>query len=137
MSNDETRDAHHATLPKLSAYSTEVGQHKPLYARYKAVENDAEFFSSLSPARQRAITLAVQGFELAGIGLPTDEQAKFADIQSQLSTLSAKFADNVLDATTAYALPLTNEQLAGITDTGLAMLHQVSNLSPNRLSKAN
>ena len=124
MSNDETRDAHHATLPKLSAYSTEVGQHKPLYARYKAVENDAEFFSSLSPARQRAITLAVQGFELAGIGLPTDEQAKFADIQSQLSTLSAKFADNVLDATTAYALPLTNEQLAGITDTGLAMLHQ-------------
>ena len=123
-SNDDIREAHHALLPKLSAFSTRVGQHKPLFARYKTVTEADEFFATLSPARQRAIELALQGFELSGVALPKEQQSQFAQIQSQLSTLSAKFSDNILDATQAFALPLQKSQLAGITDSGLAMLAQ-------------
>lgn len=123
-SNDEIRKVHHELLPTLSAFSTRVGQHQPLFSRYQAIKEDKDFFASLNPARQRATELALRSFELSGVALPKEQQAQYADIQSQLSTLSAKFSDNILDATQAFALPLEDAQLAGITDSGLAMLAQ-------------
>ncbi|WP_201615561.1 M3 family metallopeptidase [Psychrobacter urativorans] len=122
MSNDDIRHVHHELLPKLSAYGTRVGQHQPLFMRYKTIVNDKAFLAELEPARARAIELALQSFELSGVALPKAEQDKFAIIQSQLSTLSATFSDNILDATQAYALPLKEEQLAGLTDSGLDLL---------------
>ena len=122
MSNDEIRHVHHELLPQLSAYGTRVGQHQPLFSRYQAVTQDTAFFAALEPARARAIELAIQSFELSGVALPKAQQKKFAEVQSQLSTLSATFSDNILDATQAYALPLAPEQLAGLTDSGLALL---------------
>ncbi|MGP5063950.1 M3 family metallopeptidase [Psychrobacter celer] len=122
MSNDDIRQVHHELLPKLSAYGTRVGQHQPLFSRYQAIKNDTAFFAALEPARARAIELALRSFELSGVALPKEEQATFADIQSKLSTLSATFSDHILDATQAYALPLSQAQLAGLTDSGLALL---------------
>ncbi|MGO2230598.1 M3 family metallopeptidase [Psychrobacter sp.] len=122
MSNDEIRHIHHELLPKLSAYSTRVGQHQPLFSRYQAIAEDTAFFAALEPARARAIELALKKFELLGVSLPTDKQEKFAAIQSELSTLSATFSDHILDATQAYALPLKKEQMAGLTESGLALL---------------
>lgn len=122
MSNDEIRHVHHELLPKLSAYGTRVGQHQPLFSRYQAIVNDKAFFAALEPARARAIELALRSFELSGVALPKAEQDKFAVTQSKLSTLSATFSDHVLDATQAYALPLKTEQLAGLTESGLALL---------------
>ena len=122
MSNDDIRHVHHELLPKLSAYGTRVGQHQPLFNRYQSIVNDTAFFAALEPARARAIELALRSFELSGVALPRDEQEKFAAIQSQLSTLSATFSDNVLDATQAYALPLQQEQLTGLTESGQALL---------------
>ena len=125
MSNDDIRHVHHELLPKLSAYGTRVGQHQPLFNRYQTIVNDTAFFAALDPARARAIELALRSFELSGVALPKDKQEKFAAIQSQLSTLSATFSDNVLDATQAYALPLQQEQLTGLTESGLALLADV------------
>ncbi|WP_201512847.1 M3 family metallopeptidase [Psychrobacter alimentarius] len=121
-STDEIRHVHHELLPTLSAYGTRVGQHQPLFSRYQTIVNDTAFFATLDPARARAIELALQSFELSGVALPTDKQAQFAAIQSKLSTLSATFSDHVLDATQAYALVLNDEQLAGLTESGLALL---------------
>ena len=122
MSNDEIRHIHHDLLPKLSSFSTRMGQHQPLFDRYQAIVADQEFFAQLEPARARAITLNIQRFELSGVALPKAEQDEFAAIQSKLSTLSATFSDHVLDATQAYTLILDKEQLAGITESGLGLL---------------
>ncbi|MBH0063726.1 M3 family metallopeptidase [Psychrobacter sp. SZ93C1] len=122
MSNDEIRHVHHELLPKLSAYGTRVGQHQPLFNRYQTIVNDTVFFATLEPARSRAIELALRSFELSGVALPKAEQEKFAAIQSKLSTLSATFSDHVLDATQAFALPLQEDQLAGLTESGLSLL---------------
>lgn len=122
MSNDDIRHVHHELLPKLSAYGTRVGQHQPLFNRYQTIVNDTAFFAELEPARARAIELALRSFELSGVALPKAEQEKFAAIQSELSTLSATFSDHILDATQAYALPLKQDQLAGLTESGLALL---------------
>ncbi|MDO4441095.1 MAG: M3 family metallopeptidase [Moraxella sp.] len=120
MNNDEIRHAHHEILPKLSEFGVRVGQSKALYELYKVVEKELSGSSDI--ARVRAIKLALQGFDLSGVSLPDDKKDKFATIQSELSLLSAKFSDNVLDATAAFALPLSQEQLDGITPSGLALL---------------
>ena len=122
MSNDEIRHVHHELLPKLSAYGTRVGQHQPLFTRYQTIADDTEFFAALEPARARAIELALRSFELSGVALPQAEQEQFAAIQSELSTLSATFSDHILDATQAFALPLEESQLKGLTESGLALL---------------
>ena len=122
MSSDEIRHVHHELLPKLSAYGTRVGQHQPLFSRYQTIVNDQAFFAALEPARARAIELALRSFELSGVALPKAEQETFAAIQSELSTLSATFSDHILDATQAYALPLEQGQLAGLSESGLALL---------------
>ncbi|WP_227430216.1 M3 family metallopeptidase [Psychrobacter sp. I-STPA6b] len=124
MSKEDIRQVHHELLPELSAYGTRVGQHKALFQRYQTIKEDSAFFATLETARQRAIELALQGFELSGVALEEDKQQQYAEIQSQLSTLSATFSDNILDATQAFALPLEDNQLAGITDSGLALLAQ-------------
>lgn len=122
MSNDEIRQVHHDLLPALSAYGTRVGQHQGLFDRYQTIVDDKAFFSQLEPARARAIELAIQKFELSGVALPKAEQDKFAAIQSELSTLSATFSDNILDATQAFMLPIKQSQLAGLTESGLELL---------------
>ena len=122
VSSDEIRALHHELLPQISAYGTQVGQHVPLFSRYQQLAKDDIFFTTLEPARQRAITLALQSFELSGVGLPSDKKLAFGKLSSELSTLSAKFSDNVLDATQSYFLPLTQAQLAGLPETALAIL---------------
>lgn len=124
MSSDEIREVHHVLLPMLSAFGTRVGQHQGLFQRYQTVNADTDFFQQLAPARQRAIELALQRFQLSGVALPPEQQSQYADIQSQLSMLSAKFSDNILDATQAFALPLTTEQLSGLSENNLALLAQ-------------
>ena len=142
MSNDEIRHVHHELLPELSAYSTRVGQHQPLFSRYKAIIEDKAFFATLPQARARALELALQSFELSGVALPKAQQDNFAAVSSQLSTLSATFSDNILDATQAYALPLTDAQLAGLTESGLALLadagvqYKASQLKKGNLTQA-
>jgi len=122
MSDEDIRRAHHDLLPLLSAFGTRVGQSKPLFYRYQKVVADKAFFENLDPARARAITLAIQSFERSGVGLAKDDQEKFATIQSQLSTLSATFSDHILDATQAFSQPLSSDELAGIPESGLALL---------------
>lgn len=122
VSDDDIRALHHELLPNVSAYGTQVGQHLPLFQRYQQIIDDKAFFATLEPARQRSLTLAKQGFELSGVALPDDKKHEFAQIVTELSSLSAKFSDNVLDATQSYCLSLNDNQIKGLPNTALAML---------------
>lgn len=136
VSNDEIRHLHHEILPKLSEYSTKVGQHQPLFSRYRQIVDDKAFFDNLPQARKRALRLALQGFELSGVALPDDKKAEFAKLSSELSLLSAKFSDNVLDATQSYFLPLTENQLQGLPTSALTMLQEVGERYRQKFEKS-
>ncbi len=121
MSNAEIRTAHHEVLPALSAFSTKTGQSVTLYQLYKLINDNLENLHA-DDALSRAVELALQSFMLSGVTLDEDKKARFAAISARLSLLSAKFSDNALDATQAFTLPLTQEQLSGITVSGLSLL---------------
>lgn len=121
VSSPDIRTAHHDVLPALSAFSTKTGQSVELYQLYKLVNDNLDTLNA-DTALARAIELALQGFTLSGVALDDDKKARFAEISARLSVLSAKFSDNALDATQAFALPLTAGQIQGIPPSGLALL---------------
>ncbi|WP_432806234.1 M3 family metallopeptidase [Moraxella nasicaprae] len=124
VSNDKIRHAHHEVLPKLSSFSTKVGQSVALYQIYKTLQDNFEQLDGAyqTDAHAQAINKALQNFVLSGVALDDDKKAQFAQIQSELSLLSAKFADNTMDASNHYARPLHAHELSGISENGLALL---------------
>ena len=117
--SDELRDAYNACLPKLSAYSTEIGQNKALQQAYQAIK-DSPDFASLTTAQQKSINNALRDFHLAGVDLSADKKTRYGEIKSRLSDLSSKFGENVLDATNKWQKVITDPaQLAGIPDSSL------------------
>lgn len=115
----ELREAYENCLPLLSDYSTWVGQHKGLYEAYKAIKA-SDKFASLNKAQQKSIKDALKEFELSGIGLPAQEQARYGEISKRLSELSSTFSNNVLDATMAWNKVITDvELLSGLPESVL------------------
>ncbi|WP_305371390.1 oligopeptidase A [Photobacterium leiognathi] len=115
----ELREAYESCLPLLSDYSTWLGQHKGLYEAYKALKA-SDKFAEFSKAQQKSIKDALKEFELSGIGLPAQEQARYGEISKRLSELSSKFSNNVLDATMAWSKVITDvEQLSGLPESVL------------------
>lgn len=116
MNSPELRDAYNAMLPVLTQYYTELGQDERLYTKYKAIGASSEY-SQLSAAQKKTLENELRDFRLSGAELPEAEKARFKALQEELSTLSSRFNDNVLDATNDFALYVQDEQqLAGLPD---------------------
>ena len=108
------REAYNANLPKITQYWTELGQDTARFEKYKALAASAEY-AGLSPARKKIVENALRDFRLGGAELPSAKKPRYAAIQEELAALSAKFSENVLDATNAYSLFVEDEKrLTGI-----------------------
>ena len=108
------REAYNAALPKITQFWTELGQNQRLFEKYRALKSSPEF-AQLTPARRKLVDNALRDFRLGGAELPPALKPRYAAIQDELASLSAKFSENVLDATNAYSLLVEDEKrLAGI-----------------------
>ena len=110
----EWREAYNQMLPEVSRFYAELGQNLKLFAKYKAIREGAEY-AMLLPARRKIIDNEVRDFRLSGAELPEDQKPRFQAIQEELASLAAKFSENLLDATNAFAEFVTDEsELAGL-----------------------
>ena len=126
MNNDELRDAYNACLPKLSDYSTEMGQNQNLFNAYQIIANSDEFIH-LDTAQQRVINNALRDFRLSGIDLPPAEQQRYKEISQQLSQLSSQYEEHLMDATNAWSKLITDEkELAGLPESALMQAKQTA-----------
>jgi oligopeptidase A len=108
------REAYNATLPKTTQFWTELGQNHKLFEKYRALKASDEY-AGLAPARRKLVENALRDFRLGGAELPEAQKPRYAAIQEELASLSAKFSENLLDATNAYAIVVEDEKrLAGI-----------------------
>ncbi len=114
VNTPELRDAYNGALPKVTAFFTDLTQDLRLYAKYKAVAASPAF-AALEGAQRRMIENELRDFRLGGAELPDADKVRLKAVREELSTLTAKFMDNVLDATNAWSLDLDDEQrLAGV-----------------------
>ncbi|MBX3646505.1 MAG: M3 family metallopeptidase [Rhodocyclaceae bacterium] len=110
------REAYNAMLPEVTRFFAELGQNQHLFAQFKALKAGPEF-SGLSVAQRRIIDNEIRDFRLSGAELPEAAKPRFQAIQEDLAGLQAKFSENLLDATNAFAEIVTDEaELAGIPD---------------------
>ena len=124
--SEELRKAYNKCLPKLSEYGTEMGQNKQLYKAYKAVA-ESEDYSLLDAAQKKTIQNALRDFYLSGVDLTDEKKQRFKEIAQRLSELSAKFEENVLDATQAWEKQCLNKSdLEGLPDSALEMVNQTA-----------
>jgi oligopeptidase A len=114
--SEALRAAYNACLPLLSAYSTELSHNRALFEAYQAIK-DSPDYANLTPAQRKSIDNELRDFHLGGVDLPADKKARYKDISEQLSTLTSKFAQNLLDATHAWKKHITDENaLPGLPD---------------------
>ena len=124
VNSEALRKAYNACLPKLSEYSTEMGQHAGLYAAFRAIR-EGEEYPRLSEAQQKIIDNALRDFHLSGVDLPEDRKQRYREIQQELSRLTTRFEENVLDATHGWERHVTEEsELAGLPASTLGMARQ-------------
>jgi len=124
VNSDALRDAYNACLEKLSEYYTELGQNENLFKAYQSLASSPAF-AQLDEAQNKVIQNEMRDFRLSGIDLSAEKKQRYREIMQQLSKLTSKFGENVLDATQAWSKLITDEQmLDGLPDTSVALLKQ-------------
>jgi len=122
MDSPELREAYNANLPKITIFYAELGQNEALFAKYKALKARPDY-AALSAPRKKIVDNELRDFRLGGAELPADKKARFMQVQEELAQLSAKFEENLLDATNDFALFVDDAtRLAGIPDDVQAMM---------------
>ncbi|WP_439518789.1 M3 family metallopeptidase [Hydrogenophaga sp.] len=107
----ELRAAYNEALPRVTEFWTRLGADERLYAKYKAMDA-----SALNPEQARAHHNAMLGFVLGGADLKGEARARFAWLQERQAELAQKFSENALDATDAFSLFATTEELDGVPE---------------------
>jgi oligopeptidase A len=112
----ELREAHNKALPKVSAFSARIPLRPALWARLKAFA-ETPAAAGLRPVRTRFMGETLAEFREAGADLPAEGRARLEALQSALAQLTQNFSDNVLDATNAWQLVVSDEaRLAGLPE---------------------
>jgi oligopeptidase A len=101
MNSPELREAYNAVLPKVSAFYASLGQDERLHQRYKAMREGPEW-TRLTAPRRRILDNELRDFRLGGAELSAEHKLRFAAIQEELASLSARFEENLLDATNDF-----------------------------------
>ena len=126
VNTDELRLAYNACLPKLSDYSTEMGQNEQLFNAYKVIADSNEF-ATLDSAQKKIIQNALRDFRLSGVDLDNEKKQRYKTISQELSRLASNYEENLMDATNAWSKVIRNEQdLAGLPPSALAQAKQTA-----------
>jgi oligopeptidase A len=115
VNSPELRQCYQECLPKLSAYDAAIGHNQALYNAINSLDK-----TLLDTTQQKIIDDALRDFHLSGVALAFEEKQRFESIQTRISDLSNQFENNVLDASQAFSLHITDaEKLQGLPEHAL------------------
>jgi len=113
MSTPEFREIQNELAPKIADYRSAISQNKPLFERIKTVyENSLK--NPLDADQQRLVELTYKEFEMNGANLNEVDKKRYAEINSELSTLYTNFSNNVLADEENYITYINKDQLKGL-----------------------
>lgn len=108
------REAYNAVLPKVSDFWSSIPLHAGLYARLRAF-SESEGARELDPTRGRLLKKTLDEFKRHGAELDEAGKRRLREIDRELSRLTTKYSENLLDATVAFDLLLDDEaRLSGL-----------------------
>jgi peptidyl-dipeptidase Dcp len=114
--NDALRAIESDLMAMYTRETDATNLNEALYARVQAVYESMGTLG-LSEEDARLLELTHRGFVRAGAALDPEVRNQVADINARISELNTKFAQNLLLATKAFTLEITDEaELAGLSD---------------------
>ncbi len=116
----ELRAAYNAVQPLVSAFYSGIPLNEGLW---KAVQQYADTgeAKALTGTAKRFLTKTLEDFRRHGAELDRAGKARLEALDVELSKLTTKFAENVLDSTNVFELVITDEgKLAGLPPTAIA-----------------
>ena len=115
ISTPEFREIQTEMAPKLSEFQSKITQNDKLFERIQAVY-EGEEMESLRPDEQRLVWLIYNGFARNGATLEGEAKERYAAINQRLAELHTQYGNNILADEEGYVTYLTEEQLAGLSD---------------------
>ncbi len=114
--NAKMQEIAESISPMMTEYSLSIILNEKLFDRVKKVyDNRANL--NLDKEDAKLLEETYKGFADNGANLSAEDKEKFGKIQEQLSLATLKFGKNVLQATNAYTLHITDEKdLVGLPD---------------------
>jgi oligopeptidase A len=121
--SDDLREAHQGMQAAVVKQNQALGQSVPLFRSLEEMKNDNKVWEALDEAQQRIVDASLLDMKKSGVGLSGKEKELFNDFKLELSELSTKFSNNLLDATKAYQLVLTDKKdVEGLPQSTLSLL---------------
>jgi len=122
--NDELAQMEMDLVPQLSDYSSRILLNEKLFQRIKAVYDQRESLK-LTPEQRKLLEDVYEGFANNGANLSDADKETYRQLTSRLSQLTTQFGQNVLKATNAWTMLITNaDDLAGINADDMDMLRK-------------
>jgi oligopeptidase A len=114
VNSPELRAVYNENLPKITEFYADLSQNLKLFEKFKALRAAPEF-AHLSAPQQKIVENEIRDFRLGGAELADDQKERFKAIQEELASAAAKFEENLLDTTNAYAKYVEDaQQVLGI-----------------------
>ncbi len=116
----ELRAAYNAVQPAVSAFYSSIPLNQGLWTAVQqyAATNEAK---ALTGTRKRFLTKTMDDFRRHGAELDGAGKARLEALDVELSKLTTKYGENVLDSTNEFELIITEEpKLAGLPPTAVA-----------------
>ena len=102
--------------PLLTKLSNDITLNEKLFRRIRSIY-DLKDLAALNIEQNILLERKYRSFILGGAGLKDGEKKEFREISEELSTLSLKFEENVLEETNSFELHLTKkEDLEGLPE---------------------
>lgn len=115
------RAAYNAVQPKASAFFSSIPLNERLWQAIRRYAG-SDAGRSLAGAWRRFLTKTIDSFRRHGAELDATGKARLKEIDVALAEATTKFSENVLDATNAWDLVITDEaQLKGLPPAARAM----------------
>lgn len=113
------REAINQLLPEVTDFYSSISLNPRLFAVLKAAAAKEE--ARQTAIIQRHISETLADFRESGADLSEEQKVRIIAIDSELSQITKKYSENVLDATNAWELIITEEaQLAGLPESAKA-----------------
>ncbi|MCT7553350.1 M3 family metallopeptidase [Aliarcobacter butzleri] len=101
-----TTKVYEECLPIISKYETEISQNENIYLSLKDIQFNEK--STLNDIQNKVLENEIRDFELSGCNLENNKKKRLEEINLKLSELSHKFSQNLLNATNAFEMIITN-----------------------------
>ena len=120
----ELRAAYNAVRPELSAFYSAISLNEKLWRQLKRYAETDEA-QALTGLQARFLKKTLEDFRRSGADLPAEGKQRLADLDVELSLVTQKFSENVLDATNAFELLVEDEsKLAGLPQSAKDAAHE-------------